>query len=287
MRGNVLNLLLLATFFCITSTSASERVSLSVDARRAFAKGAIIDISFRIVNSIGKPVEDAQVKIALSQEASEKFKSYSGMTDTNGNWRIAVNCSNIANVRVMKEGYYETRIKRHLFSLDYADVNSRIKGKQWSPWEQTVVLKEKRAPVPLACIGGDFVFPSDTVVGFDLVKGDWVTPFGTGKLSDLAVFYTAMNPANRFSIAMTNQIRIVASTNGGFIPKTKDTFSQFLSAYEAPEDGYMQELVYGRKSNEERILERTSLAESDYLIFKTRVETNEQGKVSSAQYGKI
>jgi len=190
-------------------------------------------------------------------------------------------------VRVTKEGHYETRIDRHLFSVDYADVNRRIKGRRWSPWKQCIVLKEKRTPVPLEYISGDFVFPCDKIAGFDFVKGDLVKPYGIGAYPDITVFYTVTNPANRFSIAMTNQIRIAASENEGFLLRSKDTFSKLLSAYEAPEHGYEQSLVYGRKSDEERILERTSLAESDYLFFKTRVETNEQGKVVSARYGKI
>jgi len=279
---------LFSVLSCAAGVSA-ENAKISKEALDAFRFGAKIKETLHVVDSNGNPVSNATIRVGFEQGSTGKVKVFSGITDTNGNWTVEGSCSRFANYRIAKEGHYETYFEKRMFAADYAEVNKRVKDGRWEPWNPTVkiVLKEKREPVPLEYISGDFVFPCDTIVGFDFVKGDLVKPYGTGAHPDITVFYTATNPANRFSIAMTNQIRVAASANEGFLLRAKDTSSKLLSAYEAPEYGYEQSLVYGRKSDDKRILVRTSLKESDYLFFKTRVETNDQGRVVSARYGKI
>jgi hypothetical protein len=258
---------------------------LSQETVDAMTWGAKTKLTLHVVDYEGQSVSNANVRIFWTYDYTNKQKRYEGKTDAHGLLVLEVKSRGTFTFFVENDGYYRSQ-GEHSFDVRG---ETRVKDGRWEPWNPTVkiVLKEKREPVPLEYIRGDFVFPCDTIVGFDFVKGDLVKPHGTGVHPDITVFYTVTNPANRFSIAMTNQIRVAASANEGFLLRAKDTSSKLLSAYEAPEYGYEQSLVYGRKSDEERILERTSLAESDYLFFKTRVETNDQGKVVSARYGKI
>ena len=290
MKMSFFMLVILLISFCCFSVRAGEREPLSADARKAFTQGARIEISLSVVDSTGKPVEGAMVNMGLSQKESGKFKSHAGETDTNGNWRVEANCSNLIHIRVMKEGYYETRIKRHLFSVNYADVNSRIKGRRWLPWNQTVVLKEKRKSTPLFVVEDKiFKIPLDEDVGLDLLEADLVKPFGTGSVTDLVVRIASTNILEK-GRRSANRLHLTSATEeGGIILLPQNCDSQMKSIYHAPTNGFMDAVSFNR--NRERRgggrMYDTTMGLDEYAVFRVRVERDDEGRIVKSNYGKI
>ena len=80
-------------------------------------------------------------------------------------------------------------------SVIFTNVTLGITGRRWQPWNPTVELRLKKVgnPIPLFCkgVGGKERIPARNVpVGYDLLKGDWVKPFGNGRIADLIFTYT-------------------------------------------------------------------------------------------------
>lgn len=297
MRKAPIMLGILSLAFLQTLANANAREQLSADALRAFAQGANIEIDLRVVDSTGKPVEGASVNVGLSRKQSDDFKSYAGRTDTNGNWRVEARCSNLIHVRVTKEGHYETRIDRHLFSFDYADVNRRVKGRRWSPWKQCVVLKEKRKPIPMFIRSTPYQMqlPRGKRVGFDFDAADLVEPYGKGKRTDVFFQFDSETPAGS-RYATTNRIQIIAVNEmEGFLSFSKDVQSQLKSCYSSPTNGFAPVLEYRLKRDQENpstIYENTLPKNRDgqnteYIVFRIRVEIDNNGNITHSRYGKI
>lgn len=285
MRKAPIMLAILSVAFLQTLANANERAPLSADAREAFARGATIEIDLRVVDSTGSPVEGATVNVGLSQKESGKFKSHSGETDTNGNWRVEANCSNLIHIRVMKEGYYETRIKRHLFSVDHADVNRRINGRRWSPWEQIVVLKEKRKSVPLIAKGGKHHIPiSETPVGFDFSRGEIIAPLEVGRAADILFQYSFQTTNNTGHCSLTLS---AANPDDGMIILRTDEWSALKTVYEAPVDGYLSSISFERDWAGRTFSKREELDAEAYIVFRCRTKRDEEGKLITAHYGII
>jgi len=191
-------------------------------------------------------------------------------------------------VRVTKEGHYETRIDRHLFSVDYADVNRRVKGRRWSPWEQIVVLKEKRRPIPMFCGTKErgFSIPRNAAVGFDFERGEPLKPYGNGEYPDIMLVFSSNAPM-KFSPARTNGLEIsTANSDEGFIKKTFDAQSAFKSIYECPEADYVRKMSFSFAYSYTKV-DNQRFPAGEYLVFRTRARHDEHGNLVGSRYGKI
>lgn len=274
-----------------TMVCSAEREALSQDALNAFMYGARLKETLRIVDSKGKSVPDANVKVGLGQGSSRKIKVHSGTTDTNGNWTVEGTCSRFANYRISKDGYYETYLEKRMFSVDYADVNRRIKDGRWEPWNPIVkvVVKEKRRPIPLVQTSVVLHVPAlSAPLGFDCLTGDWVKPHGKGVVADL-VFTLSLT--NSLAGAKQGECQLKIQTTdleGGAIimPKANDG-SKMQSVYEAPLHGYKSPVSFRRAWIGRTISEEKQLNNDEYMLFKSRIVRDPDGNLVKANYGKI
>jgi hypothetical protein len=130
-----------------------------------------------------------------------------------------------------------------------------------------------------------FIPTQDTPSGFDLEFGDWVAPYGKGKKADLLIIYHAkiediLNFSNQLVIACNNKL-------DGLQRARKEIESSLLSTYEAPIDGYQQQMVLTINRTKHTIIMHEEIGDKEYLIFRTRTVLDEKGNIVSAQYGKI
>lgn len=186
---------------------------------------------------------------------------------------------------------------------------------RWQPWNPTVkvVLQKVGTQVPMfAKMASDIKIPKEgQPVGYDLMSGDWVAPFGKGKTADMIFEYnraptktltnwwgTSPRPFqtydNRLTIRFANDgdgIQFAAATGHGLrLPRM------------APADGY-QPLLTKRLALEE-IKDSADTGEkspyqapktktySDFrtdanYFFRVRTLKDEQGNITNALYGKI
>lgn len=125
----------------------------------------------------------------------------------------------------------------------------------------------------------------DQAIGFDLERGDWVAPHGQGTLADLLVKFTATYEGPQ---AFSKRIDLSFSNpRDGVQAFPLDKTSEFMSLYTAPEEGYMPTLVDKQARTRTKILKSSEIARGQYLVFRVRSVTNEQGRIVSANYGKI
>jgi hypothetical protein len=161
---------------------------------------------------------------------------------------------------------------------------------RWEPWNPTieVVLKKKRNPVPMIMGGPDWVaIPKlDTPVGYDLEKGDWVAPYGTGIINDLTIEFNLSSRAyTDYDANMT-----ISFPNGqdGIQEYWFDKAEQsaYKWPFEAPLSGYKRSVnVFERDTPENGY--KTNKKEGVNYIFRIRTKLDKDGNVISANYGKF
>lgn len=253
--------------------------------------------TFVVHDDRGQPVPKALIEGGFEDDsasgARDRFKR---LADTNGH--LVVNGRAVYGVggRVKADGYYPT-IER----VDRTEIRER--------WDVTVpvLLKRIRNPIPMYVNGVSNFKMRDTsadkkghivlssLVGYDLLEGYMVAPYGKGKVADMEFNWklTIVNTDGGgwirdndtlFEVRLTNCVDGICrgvpdgSANGHI-------GSLFRSAYEAPESGYTNCISYYSRT---RGMNRdTNDDQHDLYYFRIRTQTNEFGQVTNALYGKI
>jgi len=258
-----------------------ERGPDSPDVQAAHRNGAHAKLTLRVVDSRGNPVPDADVEVAFFHRGSFPI---SGKTDEDGFFTAEHMSESDVHFLASKKGYYRT-YRNYWF---YREGKPCAKDGRWVPWTPTleVVLKEKRNPVALDYKTVESRMPVyDQPIGFDLVKNDWVVPYGKGSRSDMLLTYSEKEEAlgiGRYTLTL----RFSDAGSGVYVRPT-DRYSQFLSDYVAAPDGYSTALNFVYERTMDKIISDERIDESKMLVFRIRVQADGNGNIQSAQYGKI
>ena len=256
---------------------------LSREVENAITKGALAKVTLRVVDSTGNPVPLAHVKLNFT--VFERKGNFSeGLTDSNGLFTAEKESMSDCNWFITKEGYYRTD-GRHSFALDLT--NESVKDGRWMPWNPTlgVVLKEKRKPVPMIKKSIVAKLPKGETLGFDCMKGDWIPPYGNGVVPDFTFLY--QSDYNGTFGYLTNSLLVATGGGGGYITYRCDSFSEMWSTYDARETGYRSEIQYRHARTPEKIHIDVTIPKDTYLVFLSRVEKDQAGRVLAAHYGKF
>jgi hypothetical protein len=167
----------------------------------------------------------------------------------------------------------------------------------WQPWDPTVGLQLKKIgnPIPLYARkfgeGKPIKLPElGKPVGFDLLKGDWVGPYGKGETVD---FIFTLNAT--FGGMTKNGYQIHDSVFTVGFPKEGDGIQSVyaqpfagsvlrLPRY-APEQGYQTNLFRQMYRHEDG--GSAECREDQNYFFRVRTEKDEKGNIVRALYGKI
>jgi hypothetical protein len=142
---------------------------------------------------------------------------------------------------------------------------------------------------------------ADKLVGYDLVTGDMVSPYGKGTIPDMEfswkpTVYTNQEKALPGSYSWHFDVRMTNIVDGIFKGKPDGSIggkrgSSYISGYESPAEGYsaIVSLYRNVRANSNG---RGSLVDGNddehYLYyFRIRTQTNEMGQITNALYGKI
>lgn len=251
------------------------------------AAAPVTQVTAHILDEQGQAIEGAHVSIVLILSSPESVGAQSylveGLTDGAGNFTGSGE-SEWTDVTVIaeKDGYYQSGGGIIMDTIN-TDLN------RWEPWNPTitVILKKIRNPVPMYYKQTDWIKVPvfGTPVGYDLVQGDWVTPYGKGAINDFVFIMTC-----RFE-SMTNAEAkyILTFSNPGdgiqiFVPDESNQ-SVFKWPFSAPLDGYQPRL-----EKEEAYLpgqgQRTNIMKDIQYIFRVRTG-QEMGTIRGPLYGKI
>jgi hypothetical protein len=302
-RSSTLTVVLVSCWLCV-----GRALAASAEVEKARQHGANGQITLRVTDSTGKPVEKAELSVAFwGSDSSADVVVSEGTTDTNGLFVATGKTIDSMNYTITRDGHYKTRGKYWFYrpsGLDpskswavsptsreywqYHQGENSVKDGRWQPWNptNTVVLKEIRNPIPMHAKRVDSPAPVQSApAGYDLEVGDWVVPSGQGKQSDMLIAYDAEIES---PLVFSNQLVItISNKGGGFIRVNKEEWSSFPSVFEAPASGYQSQVVFSLHRTRERILKKEQLSESDYLIFRVRTVLDNEGNIVSARYGKI
>jgi hypothetical protein len=232
----------------------------------------------RVVDEDLKAISDAEVSIGYYGPG------ITANTDTNGMIKYRDKANGILACNVKKTGYYPTR------------------GELWDgpssagdtpPTNMyTIILKKITDPVPMIdkerVVAKYFWF--EKPVGFDFEIGDWVAPFGKGRIADFIV-----NGRSRGHSFLDYECYVTISTTNsgdGFMEPPPaplgTTFlgSELASPASAPATGYQTNInMFARrlpgKSGEGWPPSRLS------CVFRVRTQKDETGRIVRSNYGYI
>jgi hypothetical protein len=225
--------------------------------------------TLKIVDDFGMPVEEAKVKIGYDMSTNLIV----GLTDTNGIFKASHFGRSVdLSFQIEKLGYYLTRTDYHL-GFNY-------KPEKWNPIE-TIVLRKIGNPIPMYAKDQNMKFPKlDEQIGFDLMAGDWVTPYGNGFHNDM-LFKAHRNIINDREFTAELTVTFPNKGDGMVVaPSESVAGSEFKTSRTAVGNGYDPQLVldFSNSKSPEPVF--------GYFI-RVRTELDQDDNVKSALYGKI
>lgn len=240
-------------------------------------------VTITVVNEEAKPVEGAKVEICFRGGCLEK-DTLKGVTDNNGIFSASgVSRDGQVGGAVEKAGYYPS-----IFHNNFV----RSKLGVWQPWnkENKVMLRPKLKPVSMYVRERNITIPvADKAIGFDLIKFDWVAPYGLGSVADF-IFHVKRswdghdNYDSTMTLTFSNKYDGIQSfelDQGGVF----NVGSIFRPPRYAPESGYQSKLVTHMNSN--AIDKNAYITNDTFHFFRIRSEVDKNGKLKRAMYGKM
>jgi len=267
----------------ITTTLLLSLLCTSCMGRRTFHRAKY---TFKVIDSeTGKPITNGVVKSVFRYLYNGNYpddpKSVAIVPlNNNGNAYFNVK-SDMGTIggSVWVKGYYPGGggIK------GYAKYNRLLN--RWEPWDPTIEVKLRPIKNPVPMVHKQFLWNIkipvfNKPVGFDLVVGDWVAPYGKGKVSD---FIFNVTPQSKPKLGIKYKLTFSNQTDG--IQEYKKILNQpysfNLPFYKAPEDGYKNELKkYSYiKYPIVRNFSDTNISDSTNYIFRVRSHKNKEGHI--------
>ena len=246
--------------------------------------------TLKVIDKAGEPVAGATVVVSYYVHPppgqSEAGDMIQGMTDVTGTFTASqTNTGSIGlSFQASKPGYYTTT-KGHEFA--------RFKDNDPAKWNpnETLALKKCVNPIPMyAKFTINLKFPAlGTPIGYDLMMGGWVAPYGNGKTADMIFTkeYYDKPPGEYYS-----KITVSFANRGDGIQEfsapslAQDGCSDLRSPHEAPLDGYQSQWIQEVSASPGQPARMDYNSQRNYF-FRVQTVSDTNGNVKSALYGKI
>ncbi len=257
----------------------------------AMREGADTKIIFRVVDDQSNVVTGATVNAHFVLN-DNKGKDIIGQTDENG--LIVLQRKSVGEVIycVKKEGCYDA--EGWIWLAGTRGKLGEVKDGKWQPYgrEEEVVLKRKLNPVCMTSYMFEDKLPITTGLGFDLLVGDYIRPYGTGECAD---FYLDFQFEQGDAFYREHKIMTFVFTNaldGAYVLEKnlckREMKSQFQTIYHANTNSiYKKEIVFDVNTLNPKGVRKATFTEDSYLVVRTRTKVNEKGEVVEAYYSKI
>ena len=238
-------------------------------------------LTVKVLDEQGAPLPGALVTLTFMDPATRNGVPVEGPTNAEGSYSGEGQTDGAMGGMVNKEGHYRGGFSFKGFT--------GLENGRWEPWDATYTtnLRPILNPVPFYAKMGWAEIPLiGKPCGYDLQKGDWVSPYGKGLTSDL-VFMLQRRYISRqdfdvnVSVSFSNKLDGIQDAQMPEIGR----YSAFKWPRLAPENGYLPTLNSHFGSDPKAGFKQSASEEQMYLI---RVRTIEQdGHIVSALYGKI
>ncbi|MCK4817853.1 carboxypeptidase regulatory-like domain-containing protein [bacterium] len=243
-------------------------------------------ITVKIVDEGGNPVEGANVIVGFESTKYDKNHiDINGFSDASGLFQASGYSLDFASSFAEKNGYY-SNYNKYFF-------REGVKSGCWQPWDPTVELLLRKIEKPVTMYHRDTQMDKPRLnipvtgkeIGFDLMKYEWLPPYGRGTTADFKIKLekSYKNPRDylgRLTITFSNKFDGIQRYKEG-----RQYGSSFKLPRYAPQDGYKDKLVleWSRSPGKPKI--RGDYKDDNYF-FRVRSEVDD-GKLVRAMYGKI
>ncbi len=254
-------------------------------------------VTFDVRSEAGAPIENVGIELYSRARYTSTFPYgkvkdvvHSTATDEQGRAKISFPCydgSFYAFVR--KEGFYPEETGS--ISL-YRKPDARHES-FWvdSATNVSTILRRIINPVPTyqhpACRGDERIPLQKGLVAYDLEVGDWVSPYGKGKVPDFNIYYDRTQTES--SVCSTGVLFFAAECAGAY-KRLKFNSSSFCTDYNADTNSvYLSSFPFMTvKSSKDGMESRMRILEKDeYLVLRTRVVLDPDNNIIKANYSVI
>lgn len=271
--------------------------------------GGIAHLGVKVVDSeTGQPIPKIKVYGGFKNYSkgwgiAAKNNSDEDVTDSDGFCRLSgrTEAGHSSCIVRGNEGFYDSG----WYSFDY-EKRSALKFGRWIPDDMIITVRLDRVinPIPLyvknakiQCGKTSFAepLPLRESFSYDLLKGDWLPPYGKGKISDINFSIKRVElgfePHEYPSGIKTNEFYrydVKIGFNGlmnGMIEEVP-TYKSMLKLRIAPIDGYEPARVCWRGRLSRTEYKNNYNPDRCYYI-RIRTELDENGVIKKAYYGKI
>lgn len=246
-----------------------------------------ITVEARVRDPDGRAVEGATVHLSLPRYRSgDKNQEAEAKTDNEG----VATASGIAqqdySVSVEKTGYYPTQGPSR-------DINSDTGRQRYTVGVQKIDLELRPIRNPVTGISRDVdrlpLPKTDGPMGFDLIEGDWVAPYGKGGVADLVFKLDGRFTSNRdyeqaFTLSFSNPHDGIVSYH-----RPRQLGSALKWPYKAPLAGYSSSRSWTLSWSPKEDGRGTTVdlsGETNYII-RVRSEADKNGNLIRAMYGVV
>lgn len=276
-------------------------------------------ITFHIKDDAGISLSNALVVVsipvrkisaAVIEYVADNNRLSEVISDTNGLANFRINCdygrltysvngernppNSFFKMSINGVSYYANNGINYSFTKQVSD--------RWQPWNPTIELSLRRVLNPVPMYVKDIrmdvsPFPAlDENLGYDLEKGDWLSPYGIGQTADFIFrvhcdWSEEKSPYGEQYYHATMELTF-SNVDDGIIEFRDSQPELEGSIYRlprfAPESGYTNRWASERFLNEEGSTWATiSQRKNLNYFFRVRTKNDEMGKIVSAHYGKI
>jgi hypothetical protein len=220
------------------------------------------NVTLKVVDENGQPVAGANASVGyigkplpgqVVQDSRDLSREISGLTDQDGMFTaVHADASFSLGFDIQKAGYYSTHIAYTLFTPGQFDSDTVTKNRNPTI---TIVLKKIVNPIPMyakTLINEPSAFKKtghlpvnfNKSIGYDLLSGDWVVPYGKGQTTN--ILFT--EEVDKQSITDFYYKLTVGFPNAGdgiqeYVVPATEKGSGLRSPHEAPLDGYQPQLI--------------------------------------------
>jgi hypothetical protein len=239
------------------------------------------NVTLKVVDEAGQPVAAAKASVGYYSESQPA--SIDGLTDTNGIFKASHEAySGELGFTAEKTGYYLTR--------EEYDLGFTYDSTKWSP-TPVLVLKKIVKPISMYAKSLNTHVPDlDKPVGYDLMVGDWVGPYGKGINADILFTghfdkYTNGESDFTLTVSFPNSGDGIQKFDAPALAQT-GPYSGLRSSQKAPADDYQVKWVQTDNRRPNHPIETNRDPNLNYY-FRVRTKIDHQGNIVTTQYGKI
>ena len=239
------------------------------------------------VDDDGNAVSNANVKVLLGMNFREKAYFISGITDAKGQFAIeGTTTGNEIEIEVTKDGYYKAAKKLCLIKMGS---EYEVRNGKWQPWGMVVKLPMRKIvkPVKLLALHDGIQIPAtNTWIGFDMKKKDWVVSGRGGEIPDFEVMVQwDGRPMMTLEFAQMD-IRFVGK-GAGFYFTDKTIGSAFTGAYKADTNNTFHTEFTCRAMRKDGVFSDSGVPKGKLMVVRSRCKLDDKGNILEANYSTI